>query len=209
MPRITADTVVEHVAQQEAAVIAAAARLISERGIAEVSLADIAAEVGLARNSLYRYFPDKYHIVAAWFRAELAPLQDASNAVAADLGSSAPERVRRWLGIQFEYLATPAHRSLIDTVGGLTNLGAEITDDLAHGHRVLYGSLSTIIEDLWAADPSGNPDDRDVRVVTMLVAGLVRSAADVVLGGSDRDAVEGELYRSALALITCRSVSHI
>ena len=45
MPRIAADTVAEHVALQEAAVVDAAARLFGERGVARVSLADIAAVI--------------------------------------------------------------------------------------------------------------------------------------------------------------------
>ena len=52
MPRIKADTIADHVAQQRAAVLDAAVRLFTERGYAEVSLGDVAAEVGLARNSL-------------------------------------------------------------------------------------------------------------------------------------------------------------
>ncbi len=50
MPRIKADNIAEHVAQQRAAVLDAAVRLFVERGFSEVGLADIAAEVGLARN---------------------------------------------------------------------------------------------------------------------------------------------------------------
>src|SRR5690606_10118161 len=71
VPRISAESVAAHVARQEAAVLDAAVRLFSERGYSEVTIGDIAAEVGLARNSLYRYFPDKDHILLAWFRREL------------------------------------------------------------------------------------------------------------------------------------------
>jgi AraC-like DNA-binding protein len=46
VPRINADSVAEHVAQQEAAVLDAAVRLFVERGYRQVGLADIAAEVG-------------------------------------------------------------------------------------------------------------------------------------------------------------------
>lgn len=201
MPRISADTIAEHVAQQEVAVITAAARLISERGVAEVSLADIAAEVGLARNSLYRYFPDKHHIIAAWFRAELAPLQQASAAAAGEPGVAAPERLRRWVTIQFDYLTTPAHRAMIDAVAGLTGLDPTAADDIAAGHRVLYGSLSTIITDVWTTHPSPAGLERDVDVVTMLVAGLIRGAADVAMAGGHSEAVHAELIRSALALV--------
>ena len=77
MPRISADTIAEHVARQEAAVLDAAVRLFVERGYREVGLADIAAEVGLARSSLYRYVPDKAHLLVQWYRREV-PAQTAA-----------------------------------------------------------------------------------------------------------------------------------
>ena len=64
MPKITGDSIAEHVAAQEAAVIAATVSLFAERGAGNVTIADIAAEVGLARTSVYRYFPTKGAIVA-------------------------------------------------------------------------------------------------------------------------------------------------
>ena len=48
-----------------------AIRLFLERGYENVTLGDIAVGIGLARNSLYRYFPDKAHILLRWFQSEL------------------------------------------------------------------------------------------------------------------------------------------
>ena len=70
MPRITAGSVAEHVAQQERAVFDAAIALFTERGYSAVTLGDIAKEVGLARNSLYRYFPTKASILLRWYAEE-------------------------------------------------------------------------------------------------------------------------------------------
>ena len=146
MPRIAADTVAEHVAQQEAAVVAAAARLFGERGVARVSLADIAAEVGLKRNSLYRYFPDKGHLLAAWFRLELAPLQEQSNAIA--VADEPPEqRLRRWLALQLDYLTAPEHQAMIDAFADSSVLSDEVRADLGRGHHELYAT--------FGADPRG------------------------------------------------------
>ena len=64
MPRITGSNIVEHVAAQEQAVFDAAIGLFTEQGVSNVTTADIATEVGLARTSLYRYFPTKASIVA-------------------------------------------------------------------------------------------------------------------------------------------------
>lgn len=197
MPRISADTVAEHVAQQETAVVAAAARLFSERGVARVSLADIAAEVGLKRNSLYRYFPDKGHLLAAWFRLELAPLQARSEAIAA-LDEPAPQRLRKWLELQLDYLTAPEHQAMTDAVAESAALSEEVRADIGQGHRELYGTLSGILGD---AAPDGAAATQ-VRVDTMLIAGGLRSAAELVLAGADRVAVLDRLVVVGMALIS-------
>jgi len=197
VPKITADTVAEHIAQQEAAVIAAASRLFAERGVAQVSLATIASEVGLARNSLYRYFPDKGHILAAWFRAELAPLQEASTAIAtADQPAGA--RLDSWLSLHLDYLTAPEHQQMMSVATELSTVTDDVRADNAEGHRDLYATLGSIVGDLLlGADPP-----RDTRVVTMLVTGLLRSAADlIVAGGADRTTVAAELHRVAAAAV--------
>ena len=196
MPRISADTVAEHVQQQEAAVIRAAAELFATRGVNDVSLGDIAAEVGLARNSLYRYFPDKAHIFGAWFRSELEPLQRASDQIAAD-GAPAGERLERWLHLHLEYLVAPEHQAMMAAAADGSFLTDDARADIGAGHQELYGTLSCIVSDLLGGtDPSG---ERDARTITMLITGLLRSAADLVIGGSDRREVAGELTRVALA----------
>ena len=197
MPKITADTVAEHIARQEAAVIAAASRLFAERGVSQVSLATIASEVGLARNSLYRYFPDKGHILAAWFRAELAPLQEASTAIATS-DRPADERLESWLRLHLDYLTAPEHQAMMSAATEMSTVTDDVRADIAEGHRDLYATLGSIVVDLLGG---ANPP-RDGRVVTMLVTGLLRSAADLVVGGgADADVVSDELVRTARAAV--------
>lgn len=192
MPRIAADTVAEHVAQQEAAVVAAAARLFGERGVARVSMADIAAEVGLKRNSLYRYFPDKGHLLAAWFRVELAPLQEQSEAIAA-ADEPAEQRLRRWIELQLDYLTAPEHQAMTDAFAESAGLADEVRDDIGRGHRELYATLGAILSDVRGSQGSTAVD-------TLLVAGALRSAAELVIAGTDRALVLGRLCRLAVAL---------
>ena len=52
----------------------AAAQLFAERGVDRVSMDDIANEVGLAKPSLYHYFPAKEIILYAIQRAVMVPL---------------------------------------------------------------------------------------------------------------------------------------
>lgn len=194
MPRIAAETVAAHVAQQEAAVVEAAARLVAERGVRDVSLADIAAEVGLARNSLYRYFPDKDHILAAWFRRDLAPVA-ADAAAALRGGGTATDRLLAWLDVQLDALCAPEHRVLLVAVADSPTLSDDVREQIAAGHRELYaGVVPVVAEALEDHRPRGHRH-RDGHTVTMLLVGLLRSAAELVEGGGDRAAVRRELHR--------------
>ncbi len=198
MPRITAGTVAEHVAQQEAAVVGAAIRLFSERGIDRVTMGDIAAEVGLARNSLYRYFPDKGHLLARWFDIEMIPLVTASQDIASS-AADADERLEAWLDLHLTYLAAPGHRAMITATIGFGGLDVALRADMADGHRALYVTLSDIVGEILGPDT-----DRDLTVVTMLVVGLVQAAADQVSRGSAVGVVRHELMTSARAVAAPR-----
>lgn len=200
MPRIAADTVAEHVAQQEAAVVAAAARLFAERGVARVSLGDIAAEVGLKRNSLYRYFPDKGHLLAAWFRAELAPLQAQSELIASS-DEPVEDRLRRWLALQLDYLTAPEHQAMTDAVAEAASLSDDVRADIGRGHQELYATLAAILRDGASSRGAVEVDDGAGRVDTMLVAGALSSAASLVIDGVDPEQVRSRLDRLALSLL--------
>ena len=76
--------------------------------MAAVSLGDIAAEVGLGRTSLYRYFPTKAHILQRWFDLEMEPLVERSLAVVAGSGP-ATDRLRAWLDVQLDFMTDSAH----------------------------------------------------------------------------------------------------
>ena len=196
MPRIAAATVAEHVAHQEAAVIDAAARLFTERGANNVTLGDIAGEVGLKRNSLYRYFPDKGHILAAWFRAELAPLLGRCADIAAGHDDPA-DQLDAWLTVQLDYLTTPEHQALLAAAVELSSVGDDVRDEIASGHRELYATLSTVTARLVAR---GDGAARDVPILTMLIVGLLRSAADLIRTGHDARRTRTELLRVAHAV---------
>ena len=63
MPKITETTVAEHRAVQHRAVLEAAERLIVNNRGAVPTLAEVAAEVGLARPSVYRYVSSQHDLL--------------------------------------------------------------------------------------------------------------------------------------------------
>lgn len=190
MPRINATTIAEHVATQEVAVVDAARRLFSARGFAAVSLADIAAEIGLSRTALYRYFPTKGHILERWFDQAMAPLVERSREVAEGDGTVG-ERLVAWLDVQLAFLADPAHAVLVEASAAPDALSPEVRAEMGARHRELYATLTPML---------GTSDPDLQRTRTTFLAGLVRSAAELVRGGADEALVRAELHRAGAAI---------
>jgi AcrR family transcriptional regulator len=195
VPKIDAPSVAEHVARREAAILATATRLFAEHPPSEVTLADIGREVGLARNSIYRYFPDKAHLLAAWFNAVLAPLQAASTEIA-ERAQPAPERLDAWLTLHLDYLTTPEHRALVAAAS--EPAPDDVRAEIGAGHHQLYATLEVIVADQLRATAQRR---RDPAVLSRLVSGMLQSAATLVIGGADAVAVGRELRAAARAAV--------
>ena len=195
MPKISADTVAAHVAQQRAAVVDAAAALFAERGIANVSMSDIAEAVGLARNSLYRYFPDKGHILAVWLTSEIDPLVTESMLIAGS-DKSPSERLERWLSFHLALGTNHEHRLMARVAEEIGSLSSEVRAEIGAQHRRLYGTIEPVLSELLAHS------DRSIPIVAGLIGGALRSASELVNRGVPISLVEPELLRCAAALVT-------
>lgn len=193
MPRITGPSIAEHVAAQEAAVVDAARRLFAERGVAAVSLGDIAAAVGLGRTSLYRYFPTKAHILQRWFDLEMDPLLERSREVASAPGE-AGDRLRSWLGVQLDFLLDDSHAGLSEASAAPGALPAEVLAHFGARHHELYATIDDILREGGATDPHVR------RARALLIAGLIRSAGELVKAGTPESTARAELERAATAV---------
>jgi AcrR family transcriptional regulator len=178
VPRIQADSVAEHVTQQRAAVFDAAVGLFVEEGYAEVSMGDIAARVGLARNSLYRYFPDKAHILLEWFRDEL-PRQAARSAALLDGTGDPDDRIATWALDQLDYAHEPEHALMASLPDLLAGADADTRAELSAVHRQMAAALDTALDEAGI----GGADDR--RVVAELLGGMVLAAGRSEADGPD------------------------
>jgi AcrR family transcriptional regulator len=65
MPRIRAATIEEHKTITRRQILEAAQRLIADTGSADISLGDVAAEVGIGRTTIYDYFLDRDDLIAS------------------------------------------------------------------------------------------------------------------------------------------------
>lgn len=170
--------------------IEAARRLFDARGVRKVSLGDIADAVGLRRTSLYRYFPTKAHIVQRWFDLTMTPLIEASRAVIEEPGTPA-DRLGRWLEVQLGFMTDEEHAALVAVSSDLDELPPEVRDQIGSKHRELYATLVPLLP--GAAEL--------VRTRIVLVAGLVRSSAELIGAGMAPELVRAELLRAACAIV--------
>jgi AcrR family transcriptional regulator len=199
VPRITGPDIATHVARQRDAVVASAVRLFAARGYDAVTLGDIAADVGLARTSLYRYFPDKDHILLAWLRREIDALAEQSVAIAAG-DAPAPTRLKEWLHLQLSYVREPEHELFSQIASSLGTLSPVVQQAIGETHRELYATVESIVADALRTARSR----RDPALVASLVLGLFQAAVGEVARGRDLAMVERELHRAAMAVVNAR-----
>ncbi len=145
--------------------VEAATRLFAERGVDQVSLQEIAAEVGCRAPALYRYFPDKEALLLAvhneGFRRLYASKLDAGQAA----GSDAFARLR---------------------LGGLTYVRFALANphlyELMFNERGPHRRLAALRE---AGDPGG--EDFANRSLAFLRTSIVNCQADGYLAELDPD----------------------
>lgn len=171
MPRIAAENIAAHVAQQEAAVFDTAIRLFVERGYDAVSLADIAAEVGLARTSLYRYVPDKAHLLLRWLRREL-PIQ--IDVARQRLNGEEPpiERIQGWAIDQLDYALRPEHRLIAALPQAALQFDEEARGEIADSHRQLQEPLMHALADAGVTDAASSS------ALATIIGGMTLAIAD-------------------------------
>ena len=71
MANIWGASVTNHKRRTEDHIIGVALELISENGLSEVSMSELAKRAGMTRKTLYNYFPDLVHVILAWMESEI------------------------------------------------------------------------------------------------------------------------------------------
>ena len=72
MPKLWNETIDAHRQAVRDATLDAAAALVERRGLASVTMSEIAEATGIGRATLYKYFPDVEAILAAWHERHIA-----------------------------------------------------------------------------------------------------------------------------------------
>jgi len=204
VPRIAADNIAEHVANQQAAVLDAAVRLFTASGYHDVSLGDIASEVGLARNSLYRYFPDKAHLLLAWFRVVVPETIEAwRNAIDDSASTEGPpgddpaQQLQRWARTYLAWANTPEHRLVAPLTDSLDAFDHDTRAEVAALHRAMMDVVADVLR-------SADIDDGQIPGTLDLLTGLVLGAARAESARESDAATRDRLDAAITAIISPR-----
>ncbi|MCX4531754.1 MULTISPECIES: TetR/AcrR family transcriptional regulator [unclassified Streptomyces] len=189
MPKISAATVAEHHAQQRLALVRAA-RALLEGGDAEaVTFTAVAKATGLARNSVYKYFPGRPELLAA-------VVEDAmprwTSAIRAGMSAAAtPEqKIAAYVTSQLELVRSGEHR-IAQALAGVRD-AAVVRESAAQAHRELLTPLTGALAELGDDDP---------RRTAVLLQGIVNAATTAIESGDDAVAVTGRAVRMAVAAV--------
>jgi AcrR family transcriptional regulator len=72
VPKLWNETIEAHRRQVREAILDTAAQLVGQHGLRTVTMSQIAEETGIARATLYKYFPDVEAILLAWHKRQIA-----------------------------------------------------------------------------------------------------------------------------------------
>jgi AcrR family transcriptional regulator len=97
VPKLWSDTIETHRRAVRDLTLDAVAALVAERGLASVTMSQIAERTGVGRATLYRYFPDIDAILLAWHErqvaAHLTALTEIRDGTAVRDGTAAADRL--------------------------------------------------------------------------------------------------------------------
>ena len=166
-------------ATSHAAIERAAFHLFAERGFDDVTMGDIAAEVGVGRRTLFRYFESKNDIPWGQFDRTLHGFRQILAEMPADLPLH--EAVQR--GVQrfneFPPDARPSHRDRMRLILGTPALQA---------HSALrYAAWRAVIAEFVAARLGLEPDDLLPRTVGHVCLAMAVSAYEAWLADPDAE----------------------
>jgi AcrR family transcriptional regulator len=172
MPRIDAPTVAEHHVMRRDAIVAAARDLLGTAGASAVTPAAVASRSGLARTSVYQYFPSTGALLAAAVEATFAESSDSLAAVVVQAGDP---RARVHAYVRYALaLAARDHGPFHQLT--LSDLPPECVARVRQLHDELIAPLRSAVEDFGARDPA---------LVTGLVFGAISAAVQLVDHGRE------------------------
>ncbi|MBE9376187.1 TetR/AcrR family transcriptional regulator [Saccharopolyspora sp. HNM0983] len=178
MPKIEADTVAEHRAHREQALLDAARGLLLTEGPAAVTPSKVAAAVGLARSSVYKYFASGPQLLARLVDDDFTAWSEEVDAAVRAAGDDPDARLHAYARSTLQLAAAGSHR-VATALAGVT-LDDQLRARIGQLHTRLTDPLHTALVDRGEHDPD---------TVAALVQAAVDAAVRLVDAGQPVDPV--------------------
>jgi AcrR family transcriptional regulator len=178
---------------QTARILDAATELFSARGYRNTDMEDIAQSVGLARNSLYRYYGNKDSILLGCVERDMHSYIERMKG----LDSSYPdpaERIDAWLDMQIDIATSPAHATM-EMIAEIRSTSPELRKQLMVLHELPAATLAGAISHVLRGKR------RDPALTAALIGGMVDAAAKQALQRRSKVLVKRELRRAVRRIL--------
>jgi AcrR family transcriptional regulator len=172
MPRIAAASIDEHVRIQNERIRVAARQLFGRQGFTATDMGQIASAMGLARNSLYRYYSSKDHILLACIREDMEPHLQRLESLANDYPNPSI-RIMVWLDMQFELATGPAHATM-ELMGEVRDASVKLGNDVRRLHEAPNAALAIALAELPG-------EQADSETLAAMIGGMVLAATSLAL----------------------------
>lgn len=187
MPRIKESTVKEHREKMMQSIFDAAEAILREEGPEGLTAAAVTKEVGIARNSLYRYV-DSIDALRAQVVGTYLPEWTNGIATAMQAAPSAHERI---IAYTRENLRLASERGHIWMVNAAKGLSPELLMDIMGAH----GSVEKLLVDACAEVQPAQPD-----IFATFVNAVTNNGLTLIDGGTDPDIVITEATKAVRAM---------
>jgi AcrR family transcriptional regulator len=186
VPRLIEATLAEHRAHQRGALLDAAFELLTVGGYAAMTFSALAARTGLARPSVYSYFPSRDDLAVAVCERELPRWLESVQA-SMDAVPDPVDKVAAYIRSQLELAAAGLHD--LANVLGRAPLGSDARARIRAIHDRFGPKVADVLGDLGVS----RPDE-----VAALVQGIVNAGLQRINGGDEPAPVIADAVQLAL-----------
>ncbi|MEU8401680.1 TetR/AcrR family transcriptional regulator [Nonomuraea sp. NPDC048892] len=174
MPRIRGASIEEHHELVWADLAEAMRHLLLERDYETITMGHIAAQAGLARNTLYNYAGDKSTLVLALTRRAARPVVERVAAIAARGADPATERMREIIAVVLEAFTDQILQLMFRPGSGPP--GAEASKEPDGPFHAIVVEVENVVR---AGIARGEfRDVGDVQLTVELLSGVMRAGAE-------------------------------
>ncbi|MEU7059669.1 helix-turn-helix domain-containing protein [Streptomyces sp. NPDC046197] len=178
----------EHRSMRRAALLDAARSLLAEGGTEALTFPALAERTGLARSSVYEYFPSRAAVVEELCRVDF-PVWAAEVSAAMERAQGPQAKIEAYVRVQLALVGDRRHRAVVAI--SASELDAAAREKIRAAHGGLVAMIVEALADMGHARP---------RLAAVLLQGVVDAAVRRIELGAAEDPAEVTDAAVAMAL---------